>query len=321
MVNQKWNQIKPDHSFPVHVSKSGNYHIVAALGEKMSKSYLSGITVSISNVFDVTNKTEADESLGYGWDAMKIALYKRENVYIEKGDYMIDVIVDMCTNGEKVYKYTYDYIEFIPSSMSNDNENENSNSPKSFSVRFNTNGAGVIPAQMVAKGETATLPAELVKKGFTFGGWYVDNAFSTPFNFDNIIDENITLYAKWVEAPISTLEISVTLDGVKVNFDQPPIIVDDRPLVPLRAIFEALGATVDWNPENRTVTSVKEDTTVSLTIGIAELYKNGAVIAIDVPPQIVGDRTLVPVRAIAESFNLLVDWDAPTRTVVIKTIA
>lgn len=114
-------------------------------------------------------------------------------------------------------------------------------------------------------------------------------------------------------------ELSVTIDGKKVSFDQPPIIVNDRTMVPLRAIFEALGASVEWDGTTRTVTSTKGGTTISMTIGSNTMYKNGTAIILDVAPQLVGDRTLVPARAVAESFNCTVDWNGTTRTVLIAT--
>ena len=88
-------------------------------------------------------------------------------------------------------------------------------------------------------------------------------------------------------------------------------------MVPLRAIFEALGASVEWDDATKTVTSVKGDTTVKLTIGNAAITVNGEDKALDVPAQIVDSRTLVPVRAIAESFGCDVAWDDATKTVTI----
>ena len=89
-------------------------------------------------------------------------------------------------------------------------------------------------------------------------------------------------------------------------------------MVPLRAIFEALGASVEWDDSTKTVTSERGDTKVSLTIGEAEIIVNGEAKALDVPGQIVDSRTLVPVRAIAESFGCEVGWDDPTKTVTIN---
>ena len=112
--------------------------------------------------------------------------------------------------------------------------------------------------------------------------------------------------------------ITVLVNGNAVGFDQPPVIVNDRTLVPLRAIFEALGASVDWYEESQTVVSTRNDTVISLTINSNTMYKNDVPVTLDVPAQIYGDRTLVPARAVAESFDCTVDWDAETRTVIIN---
>ena len=117
--------------------------------------------------------------------------------------------------------------------------------------------------------------------------------------------------------PPPTQEIKVLVGGTAVTFDQPPIIENGRTLVPLRAIFEALGATVEWEQSTQTVTAVKDDITIILKIGDAFLTKNGERIALDVPAKIVGGRTLVPARAVAESFGADVQWDGTTRTVTI----
>jgi len=114
-------------------------------------------------------------------------------------------------------------------------------------------------------------------------------------------------------------EISVKVDGGKVYFDQLPQIVNDRTLVPLRAIFEALGAEVNWDAQTRTVTATKADTTISLTIDSDQLYVNGTAKTIDVAATIINDRTMVPVRAISEALACDVLWLGDTRTVQITT--
>ncbi len=102
-----------------------------------------------------------------------------------------------------------------------------------------------------------------------------------------------------------------------VTLDVPAQVKNDRTLVPLRAIFEALGATVDWEEATQTVTSTKGDITIKLTIGSDKLYKNDTEFVLDVPAQVVNDRTLVPVRAISESFGCQVGWEETTQTVTI----
>lgn len=114
-------------------------------------------------------------------------------------------------------------------------------------------------------------------------------------------------------------DISVYVNARRVEFDVNPIIVEDRTLVPLRAIFEALGASVEWDNDTRSVTSEKSGTSVTLAIGSNVMYVNGMEKTLDVPAQIVSDRTLVPVRAISEAFDCPVEWDNATRSVLIYT--
>lgn len=112
--------------------------------------------------------------------------------------------------------------------------------------------------------------------------------------------------------------VKVYVNGKRVEFDQQPVIQDGRTLVPVRAIFEALGATVTWDDATKTVTAKKGDVTVNLKIGSTQLFKNGAVAAaLDVPAQIINERTLVPARAVSEAFGANVGWVDATKSVVI----
>lgn len=114
-------------------------------------------------------------------------------------------------------------------------------------------------------------------------------------------------------------DIKVKLDGNTLSFDVPPQIINDRTMVPLRAIFEALGASVDWNQQTKTVTSVKGDTTIKLTIDSNTMYVNGNAVTRDTPACVVNDRTLVPVRAISEAYQTKVIWNKDTKTVALSS--
>lgn len=118
----------------------------------------------------------------------------------------------------------------------------------------------------------------------------------------------------------SQKEISIYVNGNKLSTDVPPQIIDGSTLVPLRVIFEALGATVEWNQETKTVYSTLGDTSIRLTIGEKNLYKgdHAYAISLSVPAQIIDGRTMVPVRAISESFGFHVDWYKEIRTISIK---
>lgn len=112
--------------------------------------------------------------------------------------------------------------------------------------------------------------------------------------------------------------VSVVLKGKELSFEQPPVIADGRTLVPLRAIFEAMAAAVDWDQDTKTATARRGRVTVEITIGDNRLYKNGEAVELDVPAQLVNDRTMVPARAVAEAFDAVVGWDGDSRTVTIE---
>ncbi len=116
--------------------------------------------------------------------------------------------------------------------------------------------------------------------------------------------------------------VYVNLDGAPVDcvsYGQAATIVEGRTLVPLRAIFESLGANVIWDKEKRTVIAARNGIVVELGIGSNILVKNGDSIEIDVPALIMNDRTLVPARAVSEAFDIAVEWDSDFRTVFLTT--
>lgn len=104
-------------------------------------------------------------------------------------------------------------------------------------------------------------------------------------------------------------QITVYCNGALVEFDQPPIMEDDRVLVPMRLIFEALGADVIWDDETQMVTAVRDDVRTTLKIGDDKIYVNDREIQLDVPAKLISGRTLVPIRAISEAFGADVEWD------------
>ncbi len=118
---------------------------------------------------------------------------------------------------------------------------------------------------------------------------------------------------------MATEDITVILDGQTLYFDVPPQVINDRTMVPLRTIFEALGASVDWDQESRTVTSAKDGITVKLTIDSDTMYVNGNAVTLDSPACVVDNRTLVPVRAISEAYEAGVEWNGDSRTVSITS--
>ncbi len=115
--------------------------------------------------------------------------------------------------------------------------------------------------------------------------------------------------------------IEIIVDGIVLTTDIPAIIEDGRTLVPLRAIFESLEAEVLWDPIDRKVTATKGETTIILYIGNKLASVNGLSITLDVPPRIINDRTLVPLRFVSESFGADVGWDNINRRVTVASKA
>jgi N-acetylmuramoyl-L-alanine amidase len=112
------------------------------------------------------------------------------------------------------------------------------------------------------------------------------------------------------------------IDGIQIETDVPPVIVNSRTLVPARAVFEALGGTVGWNDSVKPaqVSISYAGTSVLLSIDSAVALVNGSEAYLDVPAQIIDGRTLIPVRFVSEALNFPVNWDAARRTVNIYSL-
>lgn len=116
-------------------------------------------------------------------------------------------------------------------------------------------------------------------------------------------------------APPVEDEIKVLLDGFLLQFDVPPQIHNNRTLVPLRQIFESMGATVEWNQSTQTVTATRDGVVIVLPIGSTNPTVNGTPWPLDVPARIVEGRTLAPLRFVGEAYGGQVSWDQATLTV------
>lgn len=119
--------------------------------------------------------------------------------------------------------------------------------------------------------------------------------------------------------------IKVLVNGEQVKFaEQNPFIEEERTLVPMREIFEALGAKVAWDGETKTIVSYDPISDVSITMQIdsKKMFVNEKEIELDVPAKIVGTSTVVPVRAVSEGMNSTVGWDGASQVVTVtKDIA
>ncbi len=117
----------------------------------------------------------------------------------------------------------------------------------------------------------------------------------------------------------ASTNISVTIDGNKVNFDVQPQIINGRTMVPMRAIFKEFGMKVTWDDVFKTVTASKDNDSIQMRVGSKTFFKNDEIKTLDTPAVIINSRTLVPVRAIAESLDANVVWDNVNKIVKITT--
>ena len=127
-----------------------------------------------------------------------------------------------------------------------------------------------------------------------------------------------------VEAANDTIVIIV--NGKTLRPDVDPIVVEGRTLVPLRAIAEALGCSIEWSVQTQTATITGLTDIIKFRINSYYILKTSIFddveeeeIEIDVPPMVIKGRTMAPLRAVSESLNATVQWVQATNTVIIKT--
>ncbi len=131
----------------------------------------------------------------------------------------------------------------------------------------------------------------------------------------------ITLVALggWLPSPAAAQSASVVVDGRIVAFDQPPEIIGGRLLIPLRGVFERLGASVEWRPDPGIVVARRGPTTIVLQPGNRTARVDGRTLTLDVPAVIVNGRTLVPLRFVGEALGARVEWESASRVVYVTS--
>lgn len=134
--------------------------------------------------------------------------------------------------------------------------------------------------------------------------------------YNEYYDERVT-ETEDTPTPSQPTGIKVFLNGKQLEFDVDPMLINSRTMVPMRVIFEALGAKVDWDDSTQTAIGETKKTTVKITIGKDYLLKNDNIVVLDSPAVVISGRTLVPVRAIAESLDCKVEWYGETQVVEI----
>lgn len=120
-------------------------------------------------------------------------------------------------------------------------------------------------------------------------------------------------------ADAASAKINIKIDGQAQTYDTAPYMNNDRTLVPLRGIFEKLGAEVFWQEETSTVYAVKGDLNIVLPIGSKQARVNGQTVQLDQPAEVTKGRTMVPIRFVSETLGADVQWEQRSNSVIITS--
>jgi uncharacterized repeat protein (TIGR02543 family) len=205
-----------------------------------------------------------------------------------------------------------------------------------YTLTANVSGSGSVAKSPDQPSYTHGTSVQLMATpatGWHFVGWSGDLAGTTnPVTITMDVSKTVTAtYAPVALFPVSprhtmvlTIDIkTMTVDSARVVLDAPAAIVEDRTLVPLRAVVEHLGGSIVWDAKTRQVTLKARGTTITLTIGKSTALVNGKSLAIDlknskVVPVLSSSRTMLPLRFVSENLGLQVEWNAETRTITVN---
>jgi uncharacterized repeat protein (TIGR02543 family) len=179
-------------------------------------------------------------------------------------------------------------------------------------------------ASSYAPGTVVTLAASPAS-GYVFAGWSgALTGKKNPATVTMDADKNVTAFFTLKVTRIIQLTIGSTtmyVDGSPVILEAAPIILNSRTLLPIRAVVEAVGGTITWDASTQKVTIVQNDKTLVLWIDRNVATLNGQSVNIDSDPKVVpiimSGRTLLPLRFVAETLAMDVQWNAVTRMVTI----
>ena len=149
----------------------------------------------------------------------------------------------------------------------------------------------------------------------------------------NGTDKMFTFWVKYIQSirmvyhfDINEIRNAINIENptyVKVNnkilgFDTPPVIENDRTLVPLRLIFETLGAKVDWDGETQSALVEGSNKSIMFSINDTNARVNDQIKQMDVPARLIDSKTMVPLRFLSEELGFTVSWDEGNRIATIS---
>ena len=204
-----------------------------------------------------------------------------------------------------------------------------------YSSFYNTKDDGIVPVPDT-KNEKIVGYHEMLIVGWTsnkywivVNSWGVDDGlkgmYLIPFKneFDSAIAVSDTITPSTYKAKHISFKVGsekFIVDSKEKKFDTIPYIKQGRTYVPVRFITESLGASVEWNDNRKQVTIRSEEAVIVLTIGSTDIIIDNKKYKIDVAPELVDNRTMLPIRVIAEHLNCEVSWNEKTNSVIIDAL-
>ena len=213
--------------------------------------------------------------------------------------------------------YTYEWF-FNAEESGKLNETETA-AKEEFGSKYTPAG---VYEKSVGTGETHTVAADEV------GGYYmvsvkdskgnvVLNSLATPVNnYEFIISQSIVLRVDCEYSYVNGFKSQIDPEDYNVA----PTIVDSRTLVPVRFVAESLGADVQWDNDTRKITINLGGKQIVMTLDEKAYSVDGEALELDVAPQVMYERTMVPVRVISEAFGKTVFWDAENELIIISDV-
>lgn len=157
-------------------------------------------------------------------------------------------------------------------------------------------------------------------ENYGFKGMYFipfEYKFSQAYSISDTI---IPAKYKAKEIIMKINDSNILIDGKSIISDIYPIMINDRTMIPIRLLTEALGASVEWIEQSKTIIIRSEEALIKMNIGNKKYTIDGNEYTMDIEPIIVNNRTLVPIRFISEALNCTVSWDQDTQTATIKCL-
>ena len=142
---------------------------------------------------------------------------------------------------------------------------------------------------------------------------------------DNRFEFDITNSSKYYSCPIEQIDEALNVSDIYVQFqdkilgfETPPVIEDGSTLVPMRFLFEQMGADVEWNQVTQTATATLDNTAVTFAIDDTNAEVNNTPATMDVPARLINGKSMVPLRFLSEEMGFEVTWNQESRTAFIE---